>query len=59
MKYVLIGDNMFYRTLEGLLLKCLGQTKANRLLHEVREGASGTQQLAHKTKWLIWQSRYY
>ena len=24
MKYVLIGDDMFYRTLEGLLLKCLG-----------------------------------
>ena len=22
MKYVLIGDDMFYRTLEGLLLKC-------------------------------------
>ena len=24
MKYVLIGDDMVYRTLEGLLLKCLG-----------------------------------
>ena len=24
MKYVLIGYDMFYRTLEGLLLKCLG-----------------------------------
>jgi hypothetical protein len=31
MKYVLIGDDMFYRTLEGLLLKCLGSTEANRL----------------------------
>jgi hypothetical protein len=36
MKYVLIEDDMFYRTLEGLLLKCLGPTEANRLLHEVR-----------------------
>jgi ribonuclease HI len=26
MKYVLIGDDMFYRTLEGLLLKCLAPT---------------------------------
>jgi hypothetical protein len=25
MRYVLIGDDMFYRTLEGLLLKCLGR----------------------------------
>jgi hypothetical protein len=37
-KYILIGDDMFYRTLEGLLLKCLGPTEVNRLLHEVHEG---------------------
>jgi hypothetical protein len=29
MNYVLIGDDMFYRTLEGLLLKCLGPTEVN------------------------------
>ena len=39
MKYVLIRDDMFYRTLEGLLLKCLGPSESNRLLHEVHEGA--------------------
>jgi ribonuclease HI len=33
MRYVLIGDDMFYRTLEGLLLKCLGPIESNRLLH--------------------------
>ena len=59
MKYVLIGDDMFYRTLEGLLLKCLGPTEANRLLHEVHEGACGTHQSAHKMKWLIRRSGYY
>jgi hypothetical protein len=59
MKYVLIGDDMFYRTLEGLLLKCLGPTEANWLLHEVHEGACGTHQWAHKMKWLIRQSGYY
>jgi hypothetical protein len=53
MKYVLIGDDKFYRTLEGLLLKCLGPTKANWLLHEVHEGACGTHQSAHKMEWLI------
>jgi ribonuclease HI len=50
---VLIGDDMFYNTLEGLLLKCLGLTEVNRLLHEVHEGACGTHQLTHKMKWLI------
>jgi hypothetical protein len=53
MKYVLIGDDMFYRTLEGLLLKCLGLIESNRLLHEVHEGTCGTHQSAHKMKWLI------
>jgi hypothetical protein len=59
MKYILIGDDMFYMTLEGLLLKCLGPTEANRLLYEVHEGAYGTHQSAHKMKWLIRQSGYY
>jgi hypothetical protein len=59
MKYVLIGDDMFYGTLEGLLLKCLGPTEANRCLHEVHEGACGTHQSAHKMKWLIRRSGYY
>jgi hypothetical protein len=58
-EYILIGDDMFYRTLEGLLLKCLGPTEVNRLLHEVHEGACGTHQLAHKMKWLIRRSGYY
>jgi ribonuclease HI len=59
MRYVLIGDDMFYRTLEGLFLKCLGPVKSNRLLHEVHEGTCGTHQSAHKMKWLIRRSGYY
>jgi hypothetical protein len=50
MRYVLIGDDMFYRTMEGLLLKCLGPVESNRLLHEVHEGTCGTHQSAHKMK---------
>jgi hypothetical protein len=38
---------------------CLGLTEANRLLHEVHEGAYGTHESAHKTKWLIGRSGYY
>jgi hypothetical protein len=59
MKYVLIGDDMFYRTLEGLLLKCLRLIESNRLLHEVHEGTCGTHQSAHKMKWLIRRLGYY
>jgi ribonuclease HI len=53
MKYVLIGDDMFYRTLEGLLLKCLGPIESNQLVHEVHEGTCRTHQSAYKMKWLI------
>jgi hypothetical protein len=59
MNYILIGDDLFYRTLEGLLLKCLGPIESNRLLHEVHEGTCGTHQSAHKMKWLIRCSGYY
>jgi len=59
MKYVLVGDDMFYMTLEGLLLKYLGPSESNRFLHEVHEGAYGTHQSAHKMKWLIRRSGYY
>jgi hypothetical protein len=59
MKYIMIGDDMFYRTLEGLLLKCLGPIESNWLLHEVHEGTCRTHQLAHKMKWLIRRSGYY
>jgi ribonuclease HI len=58
-RYVLIEDDMFYRTLEGLLLKCLGLVASNQLLHEVHEGTCGTHQSAHKMKWLIRRSGYY
>jgi hypothetical protein len=59
MKYVLIGDDLFYRTLEGLLLQCLGPIESNRLLHEVHKCTCGTHQSAHKMKWLIRRSGYY
>jgi hypothetical protein len=50
---------MFYRTLEGLLLKCLGPVESNQLLHEVHEGTCGTHQSSHKMKWLIRRSGNY
>ena len=59
MKYVLIVDDMFYNTLEGLLLKCFVPSESNRLLHKVHEGACGTHQSAHNMKWLIRRSGYY
>jgi ribonuclease HI len=59
MRYALVGNELFYRTMEGLLLRCLGPVESNRLLHEVHEGTCGTHQSAHKMKWLIRRTGYY
>ena len=42
MKYALIGGDLFFRTMEGLLLRCQGPADTNRLLHEVHEGTCGS-----------------
>ena len=42
LRYVLIGDELYFRTLEGLLLKCLSPTKALEVMHDEHEGACGT-----------------
>lgn len=42
LRYILIWDEIYYRTLQGLLLKCLGPTQALELMHDVHEGMCGT-----------------
>ena len=42
LKHVLIGDELYFRTMEGLLLKCLGPTEALKVMHDVHEGVCGT-----------------
>ena len=59
LRYALIGDDLYFRTLEDLLLKCVGPTEAKELMHDVHEGTCGTHQSAHKMKWLIRRSGYY
>jgi hypothetical protein len=47
-------DNILYRrTIDGLLLKCLGSDQSMIAMGEVHEGICGTHQLAVKMKWLI------
>lgn len=44
LRYVLIGNGIYYCTLEGSLVKCLGTSKALELMHDVDESACGTHQ---------------
>jgi len=40
-KYVLLGDELYYRTIDGILLKCLGEDEAKSLMGEIHEGVCG------------------
>jgi hypothetical protein len=43
-KYVLLEDEMYYRTIDGVLLKCLGEEEAKTLMEEIDEGVYGAHQ---------------
>jgi len=37
-KYVLLDDQLYYKTIDGVLLKCLSQEEGRVLMGEVHEG---------------------
>ena len=50
---------MYFRAINGVLLKYLGPTEILSVMHDVHEGMCGTHQSAHKMKWLIRRSGFY
>jgi hypothetical protein len=58
-KYVLHNDELYRRTAEDLLLKCLGPDEARVAMGEVHEGICGTHQSAPKMKWLLQRAGFY
>jgi hypothetical protein len=58
-KYVLYNDELYRRTAEDLLLKCLGTDQARIAMGEVHEGICGTYQSAPKMKWLLCRAGFY
>jgi len=58
-KYVLLEDELYYRTIGGVLLKCLCNDEAKSLMGEIHEGVCGAHQSAFKMKWMITRNRYY
>jgi hypothetical protein len=58
-KYVLHNDELYRRTTEDLLLKCLGIDQARIAMGEVHEVICGTHQLAPKMKWILHRAGFY
>ena len=52
-KYVLLDEQLYYKTINGVLLRCLSQEDAKVLMGEVHEVVCGAHQSAYKMKWII------
>jgi hypothetical protein len=57
-KFTLVGE-LYRRTADDLLLKCLDSDQAKVAMGEVHEGICGTHQSAPKVKWLLRRGRFY
>jgi hypothetical protein len=49
-KYVALDNTLYRRTIDSLLLKCLGLDQSGIVIGEVHEGICGIHQLPHKMK---------
>jgi hypothetical protein len=58
-KYILHNDDLYRRTANDLLLKCLGSDQARVAMGEVHEVICGTHQSAPKMKWLLRRAGFY
>jgi hypothetical protein len=59
LKYTLIDDELYRRTIDGVLLKCLGEEQAKVTVREVHEGICGAHQSAYKMNWLLRRAEFY
>jgi hypothetical protein len=50
LKYVVLDNTLYCRTIDGLLLKCLGSDQSKIAMGEVHEGICGTHQSTHRMK---------
>jgi hypothetical protein len=58
-KYVLMSGELYHRTVNDVLLKCLGPGDAILAMAEVHEGICGTHKSSPKMKWLLRRSGFY
>jgi ribonuclease HI len=58
-KCVLLEDELYYRTIDGVLLKCLGEEEAKTLTWEIHKGVCRAHRSAFKMKWMIRNNNYY
>jgi hypothetical protein len=55
----MLDNTLHRRTIDSLLLKCLGLDQSKLAMGEVHEGICATHQSAHKIKWLLHRVGFY
>ena len=58
-KYVLLEGELYYRTIDGVLLRCLDKEEAKVLMGEIHEGVCGSHQPSYKMKSMIRRNGYF
>ena len=59
MNYVILGDSLFKKSIDGNLLTCLSESEAYIALAEVHEGICMAHQTREKMKWVLYRQRVY
>lgn len=59
LRYVLIDGQLYKKSVDGLLLKCLSKHESMLVMAEVHEGICGAHQAGVKMRWLIWRHGYH
>ena len=50
LKFVVLDDQLYYKSIDGVLLKCLNQEEARKMMCEVHEGLFGAHQSTYRMK---------
>jgi hypothetical protein len=58
-KFVLLDERSYYKSMDGVLLQCLGKEEANRMMSEVHDGLCGAHQSPYGMKWVIRKTGCY
>ena len=56
---MIIGNELFKKSPEGVLLKCLSEAEAYLAISDTHSGACGSHQTSHKFKWLLFRQGVY
>ena len=59
LSYMIVGNELFKKTAEGVLLKCLSENEAYVAVSSTHSGACGSHQAGHKMKWLLFRQGVY